>query len=407
MNNNGVSGLGCALVDYLYPDTDFASPQVKPLQSVSRFDGGLIPGGLVFTDDLERFSGLSVEKLLPMISGGTSYRTVNLGGPAAVAMVHCSQMLEGLPVDVAFYGRMGNDTGADTIRSILSGMPLDWSNYLSVPGETPCTHVFSDPRYDAGRGERMFLNSIGVAGQYSVEDVPDSFFDSRIHLFAATALLPEVHDHLDTILRKGREKRGINIVTTVYDFRNASRYPGKRWSMGRNDDTWQLIDCLITDREEALNLSGATTIDDAMRFFSDMGVSTSIITHGPQPVHLKSTGGVFGAAEYTQLSVCDFTGDNKATAGDTTGCGDNFAGGVLASVAYQLYMLKRPVVDLTTAVAWGIASGGFACSYLGGTYAETSSGEKRERVSAALERYLGQQLRSIEAVHGEFHIPER
>ena len=51
---------------------------------------------------------------------------------------------------------------------------------------------------------------------------------------------------------------------------------------------------------------------------------------------------------------------------DTTGCGDNFAGGIIAALASQMYSSGKPC-DIMEAVSWGIASGGFACLSVGGT----------------------------------------
>jgi hypothetical protein len=75
--------------------------------------------------------------------------------------------------------------------------------------------------------------------------------------------------------------------------------------------------------------------------------------------------------------------------GDTTGCGDNFAGGVLAGVALQ--MRSNPgQLDLVSACALGVSCGGFACFYLGGTYHETRPGEKRSSVEPIYECYRSQ-----------------
>ena len=65
-----------------------------------------------------------------------------------------------------------------------------------------------------------------------------------------------------------------------------------------------------------------------------------------------------------------------AATGDTTGCGDNFAGGVLASFAAQLQESPKGAIDLVKACALGAASGGFACFYVGGAYVEKGPGEK-------------------------------
>jgi sugar/nucleoside kinase (ribokinase family) len=75
--------------------------------------------------------------------------------------------------------------------------------------------------------------------------------------------------------------------------------------------------------------------------------------------------------------------------GDTTGCGDNFVGGVIASVVSQKYNgSDHP--DLHEACCWGIVSGGFTCFYTGGTWFEEKPGEKLERIKPYYESYRQQ-----------------
>jgi sugar/nucleoside kinase (ribokinase family) len=75
--------------------------------------------------------------------------------------------------------------------------------------------------------------------------------------------------------------------------------------------------------------------------------------------------------------------------GDTTGCGDNFAGGIIASIALQINE-KKTDLDIISAISWAVASGGFACSYIGGTFFESYPGEKLERIADFRIDYLKQ-----------------
>lgn len=79
---------------------------------------------------------------------------------------------------------------------------------------------------------------------------------------------------------------------------------------------------------------------------------------------------------------------NPDNTGDTTGCGDNFVGGILASFVTQMQNDQKP--DLIEACAWGIISGGFACFYLGGTYFEKAPGEKSEKIKFYYQDYMDQ-----------------
>jgi sugar/nucleoside kinase (ribokinase family) len=75
--------------------------------------------------------------------------------------------------------------------------------------------------------------------------------------------------------------------------------------------------------------------------------------------------------------------------GDTTGCGDNFVGGLIASLVKQLINgTDKP--DLNEACSLGIVSGGFACFYMGGTFFENTAGEKIARLKPYYDSYRKQ-----------------
>jgi sugar/nucleoside kinase (ribokinase family) len=76
--------------------------------------------------------------------------------------------------------------------------------------------------------------------------------------------------------------------------------------------------------------------------------------------------------------------------GDTTGCGDNFAGGVIASIAQQLIEGTSKQIDFKKALALGVVSGGYACFYHGGTYFEKQPGEKLKNIEPFYNEYLKQ-----------------
>jgi len=74
---------------------------------------------------------------------------------------------------------------------------------------------------------------------------------------------------------------------------------------------------------------------------------------------------------------------------DTTGAGDNFVGGVIFSLSQQMAAgVEMP--DLVEAAKWGVVSGGFACTYMGGTFLEEYPGQKMEVISEYYELYAEQ-----------------
>ena len=395
MSQLKVSAIGCSLADYLYTGIDFNSDSFKKYLSKKEGDGGLNPGHLVFVADLEKFSGEEFPVILDELTGGKDFDGFNLGGPAIVAAINAAQLLHGSNVDFNFYGALGEDDTADRMLDMIAKTPVNISNYLKTSGTSPYTQVLSDPDYHDGKGERTFINNIGACYNYTPEMVNDDFFAADVLFFGATALTPGIHDKLTSMLKRGKENNCVNIVTTVFDFRNEKSNPGKRWPLGESDESFKLIDLLVVDWDEALKISGKADFVDAFQFFIDMGVKSFIITHGANDFFVWSNGEFFKEQPLTAYPICAAV-DVELNAhpekrGDTTGCGDNFAGGVLTSVVKQIADGKQAgELEISDACAWGTASGGFACFTLGGTYHEEASGEKLAKVKPFYEAYLEQ-----------------
>ena len=386
MKKTTVSVAGCSLADILYADIDFTAPAFTACASKKDGDGGLTPGKLVFADALEAFTGKSYPELK---------RAENLGGPAIVGAINASQILSDLPVTFKFYGATGNDETAEFLRSIIAKTPLDASNYVALPGASPSTDVLSDPRAHNGKGERTFINTIGACYAYTPEHLPDAFYDADIIWFGATALVPSFHEKLSILLKRAHEAGKINIVSTVFDFINEMRNPDKPWPMGDGAESYRYIDLLIVDWEEAVRLSGKNDLAGISGFLSSSGVSSFVITHGAKDFYVWSDGRVFSKMPLTSYPVSALVDEelaaNPSLRGDTTGCGDNFAGGFVSSLVRQFAEgREKGTFDITDAAAWAAASGGFACFCLGGTYLEKREGEKREKLQRYHDAYYHQ-----------------
>ncbi len=386
-----LSGAGCCLVDQIYPDIDFSDPHVDRLMSRKKEDGGLFPGRLVFSEQFEAFSGMDLKSLADELSIGRAEAVFNVGGPSIVALIHAAQLLQDISAEVSFYGVRGKDKAGEYLQSKLEQTPVKLKHFLSAEGTTASTIVLSDPNYNQGHGERIFINDIGAAWKFGPENLNEEFYESDIVVFGGTALVPHLHDGLKDLLKLSKSKGALTVVNTVYDFRSELGNPGRRWTLGGRSDSFKFIDLLIMDREEAQHLSGKEDLEEAGRYFIDQGVSSYIITNGTEDTTCGSNGKPFhlpGRKRYP-VSKSLIKDLKHHTGGDTTGCGDNFVGGVLASMAWQLSENKQ-VLDLEECIAWGTVSGGYGCYHLGGTHIEQEPGEKLGNIRPYFDHFIKQ-----------------
>jgi sugar/nucleoside kinase (ribokinase family) len=346
-------------------------------------------------EELEKFTGMPYQEIIRDIIGNRTYDAFNVGGPSLVSLIHASQLLSSIDYEVRFYGMVGRDETAEKIFEIVSGTPLNIDNYSTTKRKTtPFTHVLSDPNYDNGHRGRTFINNIGTAWEYTPRFLYKSFFNSHIVCFGGTALVPQIHDNLTVLLARAKKNNCITLVNTVFDFRNEKHNPAEPWPLGKSDESYGLIDVLIMDREETLRISGQNTIVEAAIFFTSTSISSFIITNGANNIYLWSGGGLFEEQELVQLPVSKKVTfeikSNLGLKGDTTGCGDNFAGGIIALLAWQLITRTKGQFNLIEALSWGVASGGFTCFTIGGMYFEKTPGEKLLRVQEIQREYLMQ-----------------
>lgn len=389
-----VAGTGCALADYLYTGIRFDAPSFRKYLSYRSGDGGLTPGKLVFTEELEKFSGLPYAEICKELTDGAAPAAFNIGGPGLVSMINTAQLLNDDHYETHFYGGTGNDETARLIFEMVSRTPLNIDHYQKISEKrTPFTDVLSDISYD-GHGERTFINNIGAAWDYSPDFLGDDFFNADIVCFGGTALVPQIHDNLTSLLQRAKQNGCLTVVNTVFDFRNEKRHPDQPWPLVNAPESYQLIDVLIMDCEESLRISGTKTIDEAARYFMNQNITSLVITNGARDLYACSNGELF---EKTALKTYPVSkkamqelNRNPLLKGDTTGCGDNFAGGFIASLAMQLLHGEMGEFNFTEAISWGVASGGFTCYYIGGTYLEKSEGEKLKIVQEFKDQYIQQ-----------------
>ena len=395
-----VHGTGCGLLDCIYADEDFSSPAYKAAMSKKSGDGGLTPGQLVFSSALEKFMGKSYDEVLDSLNGGKAPETWNLGGPSAVSLAHAAQILAGKnagsePFAVRYFGAWGSDITRSVLEKKLTSLPFAETRMLVKDFPSSRVDVLSDPRFDNGSGERTFVYRKGTLDEFYPEDLGDDFFNAGIIAFGGTALAPRLHDSLTELLKRSRKSGALTEVNLVFDFRSETENPGQKWKLGIKDDAYPYIDLLLADQEEALKTSGKDSVEKAAAWFLDSGCGAAVITRGRQPL-LFCTGSssFFKKTELTYLPVCEEVNMELAIhperRGDTTGCGDNFSGQVIAELAETISSGKQNGIDLREICIPAVAAGGFACFIVGGTYYEEETGEKRRWLEPYITAYRKQ-----------------
>ncbi|MDR2478556.1 MAG: carbohydrate kinase family protein [Treponema sp.] len=387
-----IHGTGCCLLDFLYTSVDFSAPAFRAALSRQSGDGGLAPGKLVFAEDFEYFTRKLYESALANLTRSAA-RPVkrSLGGPSVISLAHAAQMLDG--AEVFFSGVRGDDDTGNAIEALIKKLPFSGYSLAVRDGLSPRTDVLSDPSYHNGKGERTFINVIGAAAHFFPDDIPGVFFDADITAFGGTALLPSLHDELAALLKKAKNRGALTLANLVYDFRSELLTPEK-WPLGKNDDAYQYLDILIADKEEALRTSGKNSVAEAVHFFLERGTGAVIVTEGAEKIVLAAGHGRCRQLPLSEMPVSQMIDDELAAhperKGDTTGCGDNFAGGVLCGIAEQMKTAPGALIDLREAAIPGIAAGGFACFSAGGLYQESALGEKRNALRPYINAYRNQ-----------------
>ena len=92
MNGVTIAGTGCGLGDMVYSPVNFSAAAFQGLRSKAAGDGGLIIGGLVFTEEFEAFAGRDFDSLLQELTDDGAALTFKVGGPALVPLSLVAQL---------------------------------------------------------------------------------------------------------------------------------------------------------------------------------------------------------------------------------------------------------------------------------------------------------------------------
>lgn len=391
-----ISGVGCCVVDYIYQDVDFALPKANRYLTKDGTHGLIISEGNLL-EHLTTYFGVSEGKLIQDIVGGiTPHKT--LGGVSVVTLISAAQLLfDQGDIEVYYYANIPrNELGKLTIETIRK-TPLRTDRLKIVEGDSVVTHALCGN--DAqGNPSRTFIcaPSVHPSTALELEELDDDFYTSELTVFSAIQWEPLINERFSQVLRKCKEHNSITMVSTASDPLMRGRH---KWVLGDSDKVYEYIDILMMNKEEALHYSGKDDLESAVKYFQSIpSIQGVLITDGLNPTY------VYGKGELCRpyhgfIPTVHAIDEDKARGllphGDTVGCGDNYCGGVVASIALQL---KRGAgqIDLMEACILGNLSGGITSTTTGGIFKEQFFGEKQRLVDRYYRDYV-KQVRAFQA----------
>jgi sugar/nucleoside kinase (ribokinase family) len=383
-----ISGTGAWVVDVICDiKPNDITPLVEQYFAEKGATKGIVRGAATLKKEIEHQFGKNIEQILDDIAvPGTSVKM--LGGVAAATLIGAAQMLEGSGIDVFFYTNIGDDENARIALELFRKTPLRLDKFNTKKAKCPSSIILNESVSGKKVQERSFLSESN-AGEGLVlvpEDLDEDFFRSDIAFFASLFWEPNIKENLTRILRTCKERGCITVIETSSD--PNLQGVNDRWELGDREEIYRYLDILLMDKAEALAYSGKSDAEQAFAYFKQVGVKSFLVTDGLKPTYFYSNGSIFQPAE-GMIPVATPIIQDKAKGilpiGDTVGCGDNFAGGVIASLAMQLEAGEQP--SIIESAILGNLCGAFASTYAGGTYYEEEPGEKKNKINVYRDPY--------------------
>jgi len=384
-----ISGVGCYVADYIYQNIDFSSPTISKFVS-SDGKKGLLIGEANLINDLVDYFDTSINSLISNITNNKK-PCVNLGGVAIIALISAAQLLyDSRDVKIFFYANLPKTKLGEHIFKTLKSTPIFKDHIHIKDGKDTITYVFCEKENNSD-ATRTFLGypHTDLSTALKLTQLKDGFYDSDINYFGHIRWEPEINDNLSYVLKKCKNKGNITILSTASD---PTMKEKKRWLLGDSDDVYNYISFLIMNKSEALHYSGKNDFHEAVNFFKTFPIEGLLITDGVSPTHVYSKGGICLPYEgYIPIAKDIIDDKNKGILpqGDTVGCGDNFVGGVIASIASQLRKGNNQI-DLKEACILGNINGALASTINGGLFKEKFLGERKKLVEQYWYKYKKQ-----------------
>lgn len=255
--------------------------------------------------------------------------TLALGGSAAIVAHGAAR----LGISTALAAQVGRDAAGDFVLDALTSVGVDIAAVTRHPDlPTALTVCLGGPD-----GDRAILTAPGCLAGF---DPPE--FPRARHVHAASYFLqPSLAARLPELLRAARAAGATTSLDTNHD-------PSGRWQLAPG--LLEVCDYVLPNEAEALALTGAATVDEALRAFADRGVATPVVKRGRHGAAALQEGNTHTARLAPLEPV------------DTVGAGDSFDAGFLAALLNG--------EGLEQALAVGCACGALSTQGLGGTAAQ-------------------------------------
>jgi len=301
--------------------------------------------GNAVTDVLAR----PVDHLAPT---GTSQRLEDVALGPGGNTVNTGIALARLGVNVRIAAAVGEDRFGQFLRERVRAEGLDDSGLLTLPNSKTSTSIV----LVQSTGERRFLHFRGASAHFSEEHLAWEMVKGvRFFHYASAFALPAFDGApLERALKRARELGCQTSVNVCWDVQG-------RW-LSLLQPALAYTDYLFPNLEEGHELTGQTEPHAIAERLRDAGVKTVIVKLGAQGCYVESIEGAFTSPGFAVQPV------------DTTGAGDCFAAGFLATLCRGRSLME--------AARFANAAGALATLGLGGA----DSAPTRAKVLAFLAR---------------------
>jgi sugar/nucleoside kinase (ribokinase family) len=292
-----------------------------------------------------------------------------IGGSATITAVAAAR----LGLRVALVAAVGDDPAGQLMTSMLMAEGVDVCALAVRPGQaTGMTVVLS-------RGsDRAILTATAAMASLTAGDVPDALVTSAAHVHVSSYFLLEdsLGPGLPGLFAAARAAGATTSLDTNWD-------PAGRWGGPQLRALLAQTDLLLPNEAEALALSGADSLDDAIGRLTAAGPRV-VVKLGARGARSSAPGlgdnaapradntGLAGSSVQYDVSV------PPVEPADTTGAGDCFNAGLITGLLRGL--------DLPHAAALGCAVGAASTQALGGTGSAPALADVLPVASAAVIR---------------------